>query len=402
MDFEYRPVLAENKQRISAIAMIAFLLTIAAPLSRLVLLDRGLLILTIYAAVPFLLIHILTSKKLTLSVSNIQAWFFFMLFWIAVSMLLTHGAITGISQDTFKVQICSIILFCCAINYREEKILNWIYIILAILFIILYLFNSVEYLGGVRHRIELQKGLYLDPNMVAGSFIIPTCLLTKVLLDKNKSVFARVCSILGLLGMLFSSLLGASRGGLIACVACLFVTVFSGRKSGFRRLLFIVFGAVILLLFVSLFVKDNIASSLLQRFTLENMQETGGSGRLNLYVVYLRHQFVEGNFINALFGYGIGTGQYIVGKASHSTPLDFLWGLGIIGFIAYIIFTVKIMKYCIKSKSDIAIACIIGVEVWSLFLSLSNQFPFWAFLFYCVATAKNSYYMNEKKPVIIE
>ena len=381
----------EKKQNISASALAAFVLSIVAPFSRFVLFGRGLLIITMYIVIPLLLIHVMQKRTLTISLSSINALMFFMLGWIALSILLSHGSITGITIDSCKVQICSFALFCCAINAREERTLNSIYIIISIAFILLYLYNGVQYLGGARYRIELQTGLFLDPNMVAGSFIIPACLLTKVLMDKEKRAIARIFAVVVLLGMLYVSLLGASRGGLLACAVCVAVTVLSRRNSITKRFAFVFFGVLVLVLFFAYFVRNNIASELIGRFTLEDVRESGGSGRLNIYFSYLDYMFTKGSPVELLFGYGIGTGQHIIGKASHSTPLDFLWGLGIIGFVFYVYFTVKLIKYCVKSKSDVAIACIVGVEIWSISLSLSNQFSFWAFLYYCISIASNEY-----------
>ena len=108
----------------------------------------------------------------------------------------------------------------------------------------------------------------------------------------------------------------------------------------------------------------------------------------------MEYFFTEGDIGHMLLGYGIGTGQHYIGRASHSTPLDFLWGMGIVGFLAYIVFYISVVKYCVRSKSKVALACIIAIEIWSLFLSLSNQIMYWTYIYYCVAVARNSYREN--------
>lgn len=362
------------------------IMSIVAPWSRLKFGEQGVMV---FGLLIYMGSFILNINKIKLE--SIQRWTIFLFLCSALSAISYYG----FSMEVIKNQFAAALIFLYIINKKEINVLNVVNVIIAAVFVWMY-FNLFEYNGGgVRRYIAVQE-LFLDPNIVGVSFIIPTVLSISFISDSNR-LLNKIVGI-GFLGVtIVAVLLSGSRGVLLALMiaSAIYYIKTSGSKN-IRRLIYIAIAAVSVIFIFSLF-SDLFTDELLSRFTTQDLEDSGGSGREELASRALTYMFeYDANVGNTFFGYGFGTAVDILGKGIHNTALDYLWGMGILGFILYCVVHVKIFKYCWRSGSAVSISCLIGTLMWSLTVSASDVLVYWAVLYACIAYAKN-YKQNNSK-----
>lgn len=149
--------------------------------------------------------------------------------------------------------------------------------------------------------------------------------------------------------------LSGSRSALIGLLVASMFVVFFTQAGGVKKSILHV--ALIALVGVGLvYSLSNIDSPILERFTLEDIMDDGGSGRLG----YARQIFDEVILQHPLFGVGMG-GQNVMAlgieKQAHNIVIDPISQLGIVGFVIYLCFIVPIIyrAYKIRKKNPFII-----------------------------------------------
>lgn len=382
----------QQNERITSLGIGVLLICGVTPFMRIVIGESGILSFVLIPAI--LLIGANYKKYCHLSFFKIQIML--LSFWLMFSALYSPVA-SSITLEKSKVQICTIILFLYFLNKKEEKILVILAFFASFVFIYCYFFSSEFYMAGIRKRILWQENTWLDPNIVIASFIIP-CLYSVELFINNKSIILKMAIAVFWGLSLYCAFLGASRGGtiaiLIGTVVYLVIRLTPSVKHIFSAL-----GAIALIVVIYNIVKKYIPESLLQRMTLANVAETGGSGRIDIYHNYIDSFFSDTNLFRFFFGYGKESCKLYLGKSAHNVFIDYLWDLGIVGLVAYLAVIGSMIKYCIISKSALSISCIIAIIVWSLGISTSDQLLYWVLLYTCIVFANNEMQVKNNNQV---
>lgn len=373
-----------KEDKITSKGIISLLICSAAPLMRLLIMGYGLLT---WVLIPVLILFAFNMKKL-MKINAVQALVIIISGWLMFSSLYSPS-ISSISLESEKVQICTIILFLCMMNKKEMNILIFTSFLIASFFIYCYFFSSEFYLGGIRKYIYLQNNVRLDPNMVIMSFSVPILYSTLYLIRGNKKILKIL--IIVFIGLsLYGAFLGGSRGGLVGIAVGVFICIFREINLSAKRFAQIM-GIIIIGALVFFFVRSYIPQELLNRMTFQSIQDSGGSGRFDMYNNYLHTFFDNKSVINILFGYGKESCKVILGKSAHNIVIDYLWDLGIVGLLFHFIVSYKVAKYIFKSGSNIAIASLVATMIWSLTISTSNQLLYWTLLYTSYAFASNRY-----------
>lgn len=383
-------LIRENKmkQKISSYSMAVLLICGAASFLRMLFFGRGLLTYVLAASAILILLSIIQLNGfLTVKMKTFQFLLIALLIIHAISEFFLPSGMVSLELENMKVQICSVILFLYLLNSKETKVLVVLSFIVAGIFIYCYLFSYEYYLGGDRIYLKLQENVYLDPNMTIASFIVPSVVAVKMIVDRS-ALYSKLFAVTFLLISFYCAFLGASRGGLLAIVigVCFFLVV-SYRPNS--RTIFMYFTLGIAGIIMVPLVLQYVSPELLERMTLEDVLESGGSGRFEIYAKHINTFFEDSSFLEMVFGHGKESCKLLLGISSHNIIIDFLWDIGLVGVSIYFAATGGVFIYCYHCKSKIGGAIVIAAVAWSMTISAGNQLIYWVTIYTGVCIAKN-------------
>ena len=232
----------------------------------------------------------------------------------------------------------------------------------------------------------------IDPNEWCASLIVPIAACTYYVF-KIKGIWKRVVLIGMELFVFYTILLTGSRGGLLSnAVVVLFVSLRAMKASRKAMIAVPVFAAIAAFAFFK-WILPNVSATLMERFALDMIVETGGGGRTEAWTFAVNKIF--SNPLRTIFGYGFygAKGYY----CAHNQMLQALMDSGVIGFSLYIAMLCQIHKRA-KANGEIALASFWGVQTALLTLSAYAYFKMvWMIYLFCLfAYRKDSRY--EKIP----
>lgn len=156
---------------------------------------------------------------------------------------------------------------------------------------------------------------------------------------------------LGLAVIFFFIITGMKRGAiLIGSIATIPFIWGSMKGSRVAHKIVILFLSAILLLFITILVKDMYANS--DYFYGRVMQTMDGdsSQRDIIWKNYIAFFFTQDNPIHLLIGNGAGGGLHYLGVSAHNDWLDILVEMGLAGIIVYMIFWKRLLNAYNTSK----------------------------------------------------
>ena len=263
-------------------------------------------------------------------------------------------------------------------NKKELILLENVQVLLLCVLVGLTLFAS----GKVVDRTTLMIfGQTSDPNYFVGFFVFPlTITLKKIVQSKYRILYV----ILALLSV-YCVFLSGSRGGLLAIVVTIiaFAMIYPPKIRTKIFLCLTGFGFVLLAwLVVAPFLPENIT----ERMTLEQVLETGGSGRWDIWKSMLNE--IMNSSKELLFGRGfetkhqlfIGGKRYLV--VAHNHVIQIIYNNGILGLMTFAVLAIGCLLRCIRKRKTVAIA-IIGMMALSVSLSFNpTTRTFWNLIAY--------------------
>lgn len=179
----------------------------------------------------------------------------------------------------------------------------------------------------------LERTGWVDPNYFSTTIGFPVLVSIAMLMSQKNNVLEIVLFLSNILLSTIVMVLVASRGGILSLAAGTCVLLyFSKIKFKYKILIFILIAAFV----IYLFINDYFA--LLQYRIV--MDETGGSGRIDIWRMKLR-ELGNSSPIFWLFGMGYQNGIWLGGTPSnyycfHNDFVSYLVCYGIIGFVLFI------------------------------------------------------------------
>lgn len=189
-------------------------------------------------------------------------------------------------------------------------------------------------------------------DLAMGVAIVMTILVSDTLLFKNHTLLN-----IPLIGAnLVALFLTGSRTALIAAIAAAFLLVVintKDRRSKRNAFLLLIVGSVLLILIYNTLQKN--FPLLMERFTAENVEESGGTGRVDVWKNYFIHFFPK----YWLFGMGYGPNNLfyalrsinVEAHGAHNIVVEALSRSGVVGLILYTICFVKFFRATTKNLS---------------------------------------------------
>ena len=225
-------------------------------------------------------------------------------------------------------------------------------------------------------------GSTCDPNYFAGFFLLPISTALKKV--GENLIYTIICPVLILLGS-YIVLTSGSRGGLFALIIVIISFVFINAKGTKQRLvgMTVIAAAAIILWTVVLPILPEDVSS---RFSIENLIESGGTGRADIWKSMLGE--IKESAWELFYGRGIFVyhEMMISGKLSHVVAhnqfIQVIYNQGIFGLIAFAMMSFAAVLRNIKKRGYIS-AAMLGTLALFMTLTINPSIKsYWNLLIY--------------------
>ena len=263
-------------------------------------------------------------------------------------------------------------------NSTELELMEKIQILLLVILNVLTLFSN----GTEDDRTTLMiMGQTSDPNYFIGFFIFPLTVVLKKLVSGKHFLFY----LLLIAATLYSVFLSGSRGGFLAIAVTIAAFAFLYPSDFAKRFLFLVGGLVLLLVLWTVF-KPILPANIVERMSVEDVVETGGTGRWNIWKSML--QEIVDQPEKLLLGRGIIARHrvFMLGTwtnvGAHNHVIQTVYNQGLVGLLSFLFLTGISFFRCVKHRKTVAIA-IIGMMALSVSLSFNQTTrTFWNLIAY--------------------
>lgn len=278
-------------------------------------------------------------------------------------------------------------------NDRELKLLEDVQILLLMVLLGLTFFSN----GSSHDRTTLIiLGQTCDPNYFVGYFVFPLSITMKRIVESKYHIVYVLLAFLSI----YCVLLSGSRGGLIAIVVLIiaFALIYPPK---IKHKILVLLGGCCFVVCAWFFAAPFLSENIIERMSVENVIETGGTGRWYIWKSMLAEIFNSPN--DFLLGRGIHSLHeiFIHGRwgtaVAHNQMIQVLYNQGFIGLIAFTALTIGCFLNCIKKRKTVSIA-IIGMMALSISLSFNQTTrTFWNLVAYAAINfSENEYYISEK------
>lgn len=345
--------------------------------------------LKILAILP-ILIAMLSGNKIQLQ-KSLRWQLYFTLYAI---MSISWSTSYSLSASRCVTYVLLFILLLSTSFFRfDEKELSKVKIALVwssrITVVLLLIFGDI-----VEGRLYLQGILSEDPNYICAYFAFGAVFaLNKIM--SYKKILSKICGIFELCLYVYVAFLTGSRGGLIALLSAIGIYIITFSKSEKKYIVAKTICFVLVFIAINI-ILDNLPQELKTRFDFDNVLDSGGSGRTELWTNAI-DMFKNANIFTKLFGFGTGTAQnnmlnfgYSRVNVVHNIFLETLVELGIIGLIIYTVAIFLFAKRAFQSKDKFAFAVIVCMIVLSLSTSIYAFKPYFNIMLYIVMLKNKS------------
>lgn len=279
-------------------------------------------------------------------------------------------------------------------NEEEQKMIENIWIIVGIICAVICL-TSTTTLNEYENRTQIYiLGYEEDANHYSMYFTMPLVVAIKRIIEKSKllPLYAGL-----IVAILYSVLKLGSRGGLIGIVGGIFACILFGAKSMKSKIgtmaAVVVVAVVVVLVFFPLLPED-----VQQRFTVENVVESRGTGRVDIWKFALSYTFEKPERI--MFGSGLFSTYSIFPSTSqvsnvvcHNQFVQTFFDQGIFGLAFYLATYAVCIGRNIK-KNPFCAAAIVAMFGFSMSLTMYTLKPYINILMMCAMCFENDNNVN--------
>ncbi len=304
-------------------------------------------------------------------------WIVYVLYGSVISVFSENG--DGLGYAVGMLQLCAMCVLILQFQEYSKKTLLAGFFVCGIVMVYMLLVLSEEQRLTDRNLITFGDLGKIDPNEWCACLIVPLAACTYYAF-KAKHLWKRVV-LIGLEAFAFYTiLLTGSRGGLLSnAVVVLIVSLRAMRASWKTMVIVPVFVALAAFAFFK-WILPNVSQTLMERFTLDAVVETGGTGRIDIWKDAVKMMLSDP--FRMIFGRGFFGASS--NNCTHNQLLQVLLDSGIIGFSLYIAMLYHIYKRA-KANGEITLASFWGVQVALLTLSAYAYFKMiWMVYLFCL------------------
>lgn len=345
--------------------------------------------LKILAILP-ILVALLSVNKMQLQ--KPLKWQFYFTIFAIMSIAWSTSYTLSISRCITYVLLFVLLLSASFFRF-DEKELNKVKLALVlssrITVVLMLLFGDI-----IEGRLWLKNVISEDPNYICAYFAFGVIFaLNRIISDKRilfklfgaTELFLYVCVVF----------LTGSRGGLISILSAIGIYIITFSRSGIKYIVAKIITFVFVFVIINV-ILDNLPQELKIRFSFDNVLDSGGSGRTDLWKNAI-DMFLNANIFTKIFGYGAGTVRYnmdLLGYPNanvvHNIFLETLVELGIVGLIIYAVAIFLFAKKSFQNEDKFAFSVIVCMIVLSLSASIYAFKPYFNTMLYIVMLQNRS------------
>lgn len=224
----------------------------------------------------------------------------------------------------------------------------------------------------------------MDPNEWCCYMIAPSVFALSSFFQKEINTFFKGLIFAYLLLIIYGCLLSGSRGGLIAVVVSLILTLLYYLKNKPKYFFLIIFVLFLAYFVLAYYIWPLLPETLTGRFSIQSVFSNGGSGRTKIWLDSIN--YLWDNLARLFFGCGI-FGAKEIPFTSHNQYLQVLVDNGIFGLLLYMALLIGLLKKALKNEIFILIS-FIGIQfalfsltgyawfkaIWSIYLLVLLRF----------------------------
>lgn len=298
-----------------------------------------------------------------------------------ISGIWSIGADNSYITILINMVVCTLIFIQVPLHKREANFINFCIVLSGIILSLILISGGsateINTISSGRMTLVL-GGLVIDNNNLAVSLSICALVAFSFFYEEMPKLY-RILGLVCFLTITVAIFLTGSRGGLLAEIGGLiFYLLKSGKGVRIRT---IIIGIV--LFFTFTYILQNIlSSSLTQRFTLEAVINSGGTGRTTIWKNAI-YTYNHSGLFRQIFGYGYGTfgkvQQLHWGRlvASHNDFIGTLIELGIIGEMLFITVWIMLIHKSVKDRNWLALSLLVVTLIGSLSLEMVVKKMLW-------------------------
>ena len=272
-------------------------------------------------------------------------------------------------------------------NKYEKELIEHCWIAVGIICIWLCM-TSTQVLNQYENRTVVYIfGYKEDPNQFCAYFVMAVMVGLKRITQKRKGWFLYIAMIVLIFYCVFRT---GSRGGLLGIVVGIAFYIWFGTKKLHLKLMYVGIGAVMAVLIVTVLL-PLLPEDVQQRYTVENVESNGGSGRTEVWEYLIEYTAEEPGRI--IHGSGVMS-TYITLEAqkwrptfkhvrgAHNQFVQVFADQGVIGLLAYTLIMVICILRNLKKRPEYA-GGIVAVMTFALSLTLYVFKPYINMLIMC-------------------
>ena len=320
---------------------------------------------------------------------------------LALSMFGSHGY-TSIPTSFILAMLLLLAMLYCPVKSKEGLIKQiWWFTIIGIAFaFFLILRNGLDVFEAGRFGVETEESI--GSNAVGKSICtLALVVFAHFLVGNFKGKILHISMILLSLFLIF---LTGSRNALLAFIIASVICLLYWLKLNSRRLLPSML-LIAVMLVASYYIYNGLVDAfpdLMERFTLDNVMDDGGTGRIDIWKAYFGALFQD----YWLFGLGFDPNNLYhavqdvngIGHGAHNHIVDILASTGIVGFVLFMWMHVRTYKISLNTiRRDVTALIPFAMLTATLLLGIGENVLRGRPLWFSTALVIVFYRLNKKE-----
>ena len=380
-----------TKDKISIECIMASLYFVCLPLTVVSTPFGSVLKLVTFPTLAVLMCSVLMGRN-RLVFNYVHFTYFIYALYTLMQLVIYRSELTNVtSRDMMLGALAFMLISLRVYNKREKELMEWAWIIVGVICIFAVL-TSKEVMNEYEDRAVIRIfGYEEDQNQFCAYFIMAVIISMKRIVERRR--FMPLYFLLIVL-VLYSILKTGSRGGLIGVVLGAASYIMIGIKSVKAKVI-ICLSAVIVALIVVTVVFPLLPETVQKRYSVEQVEEDGGSGRFEIWECLLDYTFEKPERI--IFGSGLLSSYEITANSpkkvhvgvAHNTFIQVFSDQGLIGLILFLFCIMACIKRPLRTEK--AYTCgFIALMVFAMSLTFYVFKPYLNIMMMCAMSFEGS------------
>ena len=356
-----------KKNKISIDCIMACLYFVCLPLTVVSTPFGSVLKLITMPTVAVLSVRLLMGKS-RLVFNYVHLSYFLYILYTVLLLMVYHVELTTTTTKDMVLGLLTFLLISLRVyNDREKELMEWAWILVGVICVYAVM-SSNEVMNEFEARVVIRIfGYEEDQNHICAYFIMAVIISIKRIVEKRKLTPAYIVFILLIM---YSILKTGSRGGLIGVLLGAFAYIIIGIKSAKAKIAICVATALMALIVVTV-VFPMLDESVQERYSVEQVEEDGGSGRFEIWEYLLNYTFekpermIHGSGVFSTYEVMANAPEGFLNGVAHNTFIQVFHDQGLIGIMLFIIgvFACMIRTYRIEKAYTCAFLAIMAFSM---------------------------------------